>query len=840
MNQFSARSFFRVVIASALISLLFSPLGSPSSVSASHTPNPDTVTIPGTLQSELGCSGDWMPSCEATFLTYDAEDDVWQGTFTIQPNDDQDKKGPRYKAALNGGWGENYGANAVQGGPDIPLIVSEPTQVKFYYDHKTHWVTDNFNNLILTAVGDFQTELGCAADSDPTCLRSWLQDPDGDGTYGFVTQQIPAGAYTVELGLNEAPAELTGDLQEFTVKEDGDEIYFGYTPSAKEFIVSTEGAPRGSLNQARAHWVTRDTFLWNVVGSPKYSYALFYSPDASLELTPTGIDGGTEIPLTFTPAGPGGDVFKKFPHLAGYSTFKLDPSAASQAPDLLKAQIAVLGRDESGKIVDAAAIQIPGVLDDLYHYDGPLGVTFEGNTPTLRLWAPTARSVSLHLFDSSTDSSSDVSRLSFDAASGVWSITGQPDWKDRFYLYEVEVYVPQTGKIEKNLVTDPYSFSLSINSTRSQIVDLDDSALKPDAWDSLPKPPLAAPEDIVIYELHIRDFSANDPSVPPELRGTFKAFTLKDSHGMKHLKALADAGLTHIHLLPAFDLATIEEDRSKWQTVADEELAALPPDSDQQQLLLAPFRDLDGFNWGYDPYHYTVPEGSYSTDPNGPTRIKEFRQMVQALNEIGLRVVVDVVYNHTNASGQSAKSVLDKIVPGYYHRLNKEGDVEKSTCCENTATEHTMMEKLMIDSVTTWATAYKVDGFRFDLMGHHMLSNMVNLRSRLDLLSLENDGVDGKVIYLYGEGWDFGEVQDNARGVNATQLNIGGTGIGVFNDRLRDGARGGNPFESPSLQGFVTGLFLEPNRSEDREPDDQKEQLLEYADWIRAGLAGNL
>src|SRR3970040_2354770 len=106
-----------------------------------------------------------MPSCEATFLTYDAEDDVWQGTFIIQPNDDQDKKGPRYKAALNGGWGENYGANAVQGGPDIPLIVSESTQVKFYYDHKTHWVTDNFNSLIITAVGDFQTELGCAADS---------------------------------------------------------------------------------------------------------------------------------------------------------------------------------------------------------------------------------------------------------------------------------------------------------------------------------------------------------------------------------------------------------------------------------------------------------------------------------------------------------------------------------------------------------------------------------------------------------------------------------------------------------------------------------------------------
>ena len=155
-----------------------------------------------------------------------------------------------------------------------------------------------------------------------------------------------------------------------------------------------------------------------------------------------------------------------------------------------------------------------------------------------------------------------------------------------------------------------------------------------------------------------------------------------------------------------------------------EELAALPADSDQQQALIDPIRDQDGFNWGYDPFHYTVPEGSYATNPNGTTRILQFRRMVAGLDGIGLRVVMDVVYNHTNASGQNENSVLDKIVPGYYHRLNEVGNVEQSTCCQNTATEHNMMRKLMVDSVVVWAKAYKVDGFRFDLMGHHMVDDM--------------------------------------------------------------------------------------------------------------------
>jgi pullulanase-type alpha-1,6-glucosidase len=214
--------------------------------------------------------------------------------------------------------------------------------------------------------------------------------------------------------------------------------------------------------------------------------------------------------------------------------------------------------------------------------------------------------------------------------------------------------------------------------------------------------------------------------------------------------------------------------------------------------------------------------------------------MVAGLNRAGLRVVMDVVYNHTTHSGQNHTSVLDKIVPGYYYRLDTEGQVETSTCCSNTATEHLMMAKLMVDSILTWAREYKVDGFRFDLMGHHLLANMLAVRAALDGLTLAKDGVDGQAIYLYGEGWDFGEVANNARGLNAAQRNIGGSGIGAFNDRLRDGVRGGRPFGDPREQGFCTGLYFNPNAIEYRWPDDQQWVLLNYTDWIRLGLAGNL
>lgn len=819
---------------------LFSPWSASVSQAQSDTA-PESVNIPGTHQDELGCPGEWQPECENTMLTYDEEDDVWQGVYEIQPANDADKQGPRYKAALNGSWSENYGANAAAGGADIPLVVEEPTQVKFYYDHKTHWITDNFNSPIVVAMGSFQTQLGCFEDNDPTCLRTWLQDPEGDGTYGVLTGGLNAGTYNVTFTLDEDPSQVIGEPQQFTVLEDGDVIYFGYDAVKNETTISTTGAPVGNLTKQRAVWISRDMLLWKIGGGGNLTYALVYSPEAALEISPEGIQNGSEIRLSWVSEKPDVYTLQKYPHLRDYAVFRVtetDPQLLSQ---ILKGQVAVIARNLDGGAVDATGVQIPGVLDDLYPYDGPLGVSFEADTPTLRLWAPTAQAVTFLLAGNNPNSNTMTELpMEFDPATGVWSITGDADWKGQYYLYQVEVYVPSTDDFETNLVTDPYSLSLSMNSKFSQIIDLSDTDLKPEGWDALEKPALAAPEDIVLYELHIRDFSIHDQTVRDGERGTYKAFNVKDSNGMKHLEALAQAGLTHIHLLPAFDLASINEDKSTWRRLDESKLASLPPDSDEQSKAVSAITDSDGFNWGYDPLHYTTPEGSYATDPNGSARIVEFREMVQSLNQSGLRVVMDVVYNHTNASGQSENSVLDRIVPGYYHRLNADGAVETSTCCQNTATEHAMMRKMMVDSVLTWAKDYKVDGFRFDLMGHHMLEDMQAVRAALDVLTLESDGVDGKSIYVYGEGWDFGEVANNGRGKNATQLNIPGTGIGVFNDRLRDAVRGGNPFSDPRDQGFATGLVFTNNSNETRDANTQQTLLDDYTDWIRVGLAGNL
>ncbi|MDW8318929.1 MAG: pullulanase-type alpha-1,6-glucosidase, partial [Anaerolineae bacterium] len=616
------------------------------------------------------------------------------------------------------------------------------------------------------------------------------------------------------------------------------------------YILPVPRAGRGSagnIREQRAYWVTADTIAWSLADSSAYSYWLCYAAEGGLEATLEGIVGGDCISLTRDSAGLPAPVRQKFPHLANLPALKISPDDLDLVPEILKGQFAVSALNAEGVSQGATGLQIPGVLDDLYTYEGDLGVTFDAaGVPTIRLWAPTAQSVTFHLFaDSNPATASTTFPMTWDADTGVWSITGQPSWKGRYYLYEVEVFVPSTGRVERNLVTDPYSFSLAMNSTRSQIVDLNDRALKPAGWDTLAKPKPVAPEQISIYEIHVRDFSVYDPGVPDALKGTYKAFTLPPtvSNGVRHLRALARAGLTHLHLLPVFDIATINEDKSTWQSPSFAELAAFPPDSTEQQARVEATRDVDPFNWGYDPWHYTVPEGSYATNPDGPTRIVEFREMVQALNGMGLRVVMDVVYNHTNAAGQSPKSVLDRIVPGYYHRLNDRGQVETSTCCPNTATEHNMMEKLMIDSVLTWAKQYKVDAFRFDLMGHHMKRNMLKLRQALDSLTLERDGVDGRSIYVYGEGWNFGEVANNARGENATQLNMAGTGIGTFSDRLRDAVRGGGPFDGGQdlvrRQGFANGLFYDPNALNSGSPAE-KATLLLLADQIRVGLAGNL
>jgi pullulanase-type alpha-1,6-glucosidase len=604
------------------------------------------------------------------------------------------------------------------------------------------------------------------------------------------------------------------------------------------------GGNPGNIDEQRAYWVSGDTIAWSAGATAGATFALQYAPDGGLEATADGIIGGSSIPLLPDPLGLPADVQAKFPHLASLPALKIESADLAMVPEILKGQIAVSAVAGDGLSIDATGLQIPGVLDDLYTYGDGLGVGWETGQPTVRVWAPTAKSVTLHLFeDADPATPSTTQPMTWDDASGVWSVSGDSSWNYQYYLFEIEVYVHGTAQVETNLVTDPYSLGLAMNSTRSQILDLSDPMLQPMGWDELEKPGLAAPEDISIYEIHVRDFSVNDPSVPEEFKGTYKAFTLSDAYGIDHLGALQEAGLTHLHLLPVFDFAVVNENKAEWQAPDPAVLGTYPPDSDQQQDLVTMYEDADGFDWGYDPFHFTTPEGSYATDPDGATRIVEFREMVQALNQMGLRVVMDVVYNHTSAAGQDPRSVLDRIVPGYYHRLNDRGQVETSTCCPNTASEHAMMEKLMIDSLVTWAVEYKVDAFRFDLMGHHMVSNMENVRMALDGLTMAEHGVDGSSVYIYGEGWNFGEVADNFRGVNATQLNLGGTGIGTFNDRLRDAVRGGGRFDSGDdlvrRQGFANGLFYDPNALNSGSPDEL-DTLLLLGDRIRVGMAGNL
>ncbi|MDB5754216.1 MAG: alpha,6-glucosidase, partial [Massilia sp.] len=243
----------------------------------------------------------------------------------------------------------------------------------------------------------------------------------------------------------------------------------------------------------------------------------------------------------------------------------------------------------------------------------------------------------------------------------------------------------------------------------------------------------------------------------------------------------------------------------------------------------------DCFNWGYDPYHYNAPEGSYSTDPaDGARRILEMRAMVTNLHRIGLRVGMDVVYNHTFIAGQNEKSVLDRIVPGYYHRLNAAGAVERSTCCDNTATENLMMGKLMVDSAALWAKQYKIDSFRFDLMGHQPRAVMEQLQRRVDADT-------GRHVQLIGEGWNFGEVADGARFVQASQLSLNGSGIGTFSDRARDFVRGGSASDSGDklikLQGYINGLVYDPNALAGQRPVTD---LLHAADMVRVGMAGSV
>ncbi len=663
--------------------------------------------------------------------------------------------------------------------------------------------------------------------------------PTGTDAYGvFWKVPLAAGAPALKYIIHKGDTKDLPDDQQLTFAEGGHEIWLlgGISPRLAPVVKKAGSGGTADLTKSSAVWLDRGTIAWQPSEETDGKiYDLVYAPGgigvADGELTGSyrtiGLtakrDGLTEAQRT------------RFPHLWQYDAFGLP--AGAPVRDILRGQVVVTERDAAGKLLAATGVQTAGVLDDVYASAaagarlGPVGTT-------LSVWAPTAQKVDLQLFDTASSAAQTVA-MARDDRTGVWSVRGPASWKGKYYSYRVTAWQPAANKVVTAAVTDPYALGLSTDSQLSRIVDLADPALAPAGWSGLRKPAAVPSAKIQISELSVRDFSMADATVPASERGTYKAFTDPKTAGMKHLASLADSGVTHLHLLPVFDFATIPERRADQKQPACD-LAALPPDSEQQQACIAAVAATDGYNWGYDPLHYTVPEGGYAVDP--AQRTKEFRQMVAGVNRAGLRVVMDVVYNHTSAAGTDPKSVLDQIVPGYYQRLLADGTIANSTCCANTAPENAMMGKLVVDSIVTWAKAYKVDGFRFDLMGHHPKANILAVRAALDKLTPGRDGVDGRSINLYGEGWDFGEVAGDARFVQATQANMAGTGIATFNDRLRDAVRGGGPFdENPRVQGFATGLLSAPNGDAvNGTAAEQKARLLHYQDLIKVGLSGNL
>ncbi len=383
-------------------------------------------------------------------------------------------------------------------------------------------------------------------------------------------------------------------------------------------------------------------------------------------------------------------------------------------------------------------------------YDGnDLGVQYQPGQSAFRLWSPAASEVKLHLYSQGHGNHLiDTYSMSPDIA-GTWVYQLKGDQKNKYYTFQVK----QDG-IWRQEKPDPYAKAVGVNGHRAMIVDLE--ATDPDGWSEDQRPPLASYNDIILYELQVRDVSIHKSSGIAN-KGKFIGLAESGtknpaglSTGLDHIK---DLGVTHVHLLPAFDHRSIDESRL----------------------------DEPQYNWGYDPLNYNVPEGSFATDPfDGNVRIREFKQMVKTLHENGLRVILDVVYNHT---GQSEESNFNQLVPSYYYRQNAEGGFSDASACGNeTASERAMMRKFMIESVKYWVEEYHLDGFRFDLMGIHDIETM-------NLISQELRAID-PTIFIYGEGWTAGSsplpAESQALKANTPKLQE----VAAFSDDLRDGLKG--------------------------------------------------
>ena len=400
-------------------------------------------------------------------------------------------------------------------------------------------------------------------------------------------------------------------------------------------------------------------------------------------------------------------------------------------------------------------------FDEELAYDGDdLGAVYTKEKTTFRIWAPTAVEVSLNLYEQGDgDNLMETIPMTADVK-GTWVCEKTGDLNGVYYTYSVKI----GNKV--NEVVDLYARSAGVNGNRGEILDLE--ATNPDGFDADVRPAFSNATDAVIYELHIRDLSS-DASSGIQNTGKFLGLTergTKNSEGLATgLDHILDLGVTHVQILPSYDYATVDETKL----------------------------DTAQFNWGYDPKNYNVPEGSYSTDPyHGEVRVNEMKQMIQTLHENGIRVNMDVVYNHTY---NLADSWFQKTVPDYYYRKNGDNYSNGSGCGNETASERAMMRKYIVDSVVYWATEYHVDGFRFDLMGVHDLDTMKAVREALDQ-------VDPSIM-VYGEGWTGGESAlpeaQQATKNHIYQLDR----VGAFSDDIRDGIKG-SVFDSLD-KGFVSG-----------------------------------
>jgi pullulanase len=405
----------------------------------------------------------------------------------------------------------------------------------------------------------------------------------------------------------------------------------------------------------------------------------------------------------------------------------------------------------------------PMSYDQYPVYEGQdLGMTWSARSTTFKLWSPAAESARLMLYAAGQGGTAkETIELTRDK-NGTWSHTIRGDQHGTYYTVQVK-----SGGRWLAETPDPYAKAVGINGLRGMIVDL--ARTNPDGWKQDVRPPLAQLTDIILYELHVRDLSSH-PNSGIKNRGKFLGLAEKDtqnkegmSTGLDHIKSL---GVTHVHLLPSFDYRSIDESQ-------------VPPKQ---------------YNWGYDPEHYNVPEGSYATDAaDGAVRIREFKQAIQALHQSGLRVVMDVVYNHT---GSTTESVFNRCVPGYYYRQRPDGSFSDASACGNeTASDRAMMRRYIVQSVVYWATEYHVDGFRFDLMGIHDIETMNEVRAALKKVD--------PTIYVYGEGWTAGDsplpVEQRALKAHTHRM----TDVAAFSDDFRDALKG-SVFDHDDT-GFVSG-----------------------------------